>query len=412
MAAAPLREADESTLAYPGWRVVRVCFAMAVVSWGFGFYGHAFYLVELQRLNGWPTALISSATTAYYFVSAVLVVFISDVIRRLGARTCVLTGAGAFAASAAALPFVAEPAQLFAVYLLMAVGWAGMSVGAITNILGLWFTTKRGLAISLALNGASLSGVVVVPALVLLAGAAGFTGAMLAGAAFIVLLITPLAVAYLGGAPPRSAGVGAGAANGSSAWTRQRALRSYAFWSVSAPFSLALLSQAGFLVHLIAFLEPVTGRNTAGVAVAVTTAMAIVGRLVLGVIADRTNQRLASALSLASQAAALIVMTQTRDANILLAACAVYGFSVGNLITFPSLIVQREFDAASFGLLVGLSTAITQFTYAFGPGLLGLVRDLSGSYTASLLLCVVLNLIAAAIVLRGPTADGTAAGFN
>ncbi len=86
----------------------------------------------------------------------------------------------------------------------------------------------------------------------------------------------------------------------------------------------------------------------------------------------------------------------------LLAACAVYGFSVGNLITFPSLIIQREFDAASFGLLVGLSTAITQFTYAFGPGLLGLVRDLSGSYTASLLLCVVLNLIAAAIVLRGP----------
>ena len=198
MAGTPPSEADEGTLAYPGWRVVLVCFAMAVVSWGFGFYGHAFYLVELQRLNGWPTALISSATTAYYFISAVLVAFISDAIRRLGARTCVLVGAWAFAASAAALPFVAEPAQLFAVYLLMAVGWAGMSVGAITNILGLWFTAKRGLAISLALNGASLSGVVVVPALVLLAGAAGFTAAMLAGAAFIVLLITPLAVAYPG----------------------------------------------------------------------------------------------------------------------------------------------------------------------------------------------------------------------
>ena len=39
-------------------------------------------------------------------------------------------------------------------------------------------------------------------------------------------------------------------------------------------------------------------------------------------------------------------------------------------------------------MLVGLSTAITQFTYAFGPGLLGLVRDLTGSYTAPLLLCV------------------------
>jgi predicted MFS family arabinose efflux permease len=208
-------------------------------------------------------------------------------------------------------------------------------------------------------------------------------------------------MAFLG-APPPALGTGAGPGSGESAWTRAKALKSYAFWSVSAPFSLALLSQAGFLVHLIAFLEPVTGRNTAGIAVAVTTAMAIVGRLVLGTIADRTNQRLASALSLATQAAALLVMTQTRDTTTLLAACAAYGFSVGNVITFPSLIIQREFDAASFGLLVGLSTAITQFTYAFGPGLLGLVRDLSGGYTASLLLCVALNLIAAAIVLRPP----------
>jgi MFS family permease len=398
-----VKHEDERSLGYPGWRVVAVCFAMAVVCWGFGFYGHAFYLAELQRLHGWPTSLISSATTAYYFVSAVLVAFISDAIRRLGPCTCVLIGSMAFAASVAALPFIDTPVHLFAVYLLMAVGWATMSVGAITNILGQWFDAKRGLAISLALNGASFSGVVVVPALVFLAGAAGFANAMLAGAAAILLLMVPLVFKILGTPPPRPPTPppsNTGTAEGATAWTRAAALRSPAFWSVSAPFSLSLLSQAGFLVHLIAFLEPAIGRNTAGIAVAITTAMAIVGRLALGTIADRTNQRLASALSLGAQAAALVVMTLTTDTNTLLGACAIYGFSVGNLITFPALIIQREFDAAAFGMLVGLSTAITQFTYAFGPGLLGLVRDLSGSYTAPLLLCVALNLIAAAMVVR------------
>ena len=108
----PPSETDESSLRYPGWRVVGVCFAMAVVCWGFGFYGHAFYLAELRRLHGWPTAVISSATTAYYFISAVLVAFISDAVRRLGARACVLIGAGSFAASVAALPFITEPAHL------------------------------------------------------------------------------------------------------------------------------------------------------------------------------------------------------------------------------------------------------------------------------------------------------------
>jgi len=130
--------------------------------------------------------------------------------------------------------------------------------------------------------------------------------------------------------------------------------------------------------------------------------MAIVGRLTLGTMANWLNQRLASALSLASQAAALAVMTQTTDAETLLAACAVYGFSVGNVITFPALIVQREFEPAAFGMLIGLSTGISQFTYAFGPGLLGIVRDATGGYTAALAVCIALNLTAAAIVLRRP----------
>jgi MFS family permease len=400
--------ADEGALGYAGWRVVFVCFVMAVVCWGFGFYGHAFYLAELHRIHGWPAGLISMATSVYYLCAAVLLIFISDGLQKFGARTCTLIGATAFAISVGILPFVTAPGQVFAVYLVMAFGWATMSVAAITNILGQWFKSKRGLAISLALNGASFSGVVVVPALVLATAATNFTATMLVSAALILLIMVPLAVKVF---PERSLEPSHSVLNspdamgGDSTWTRARALRSRAFWSVSGPFSLSLLSQAGFLVHLIAFLEPSVGRSAAGLAMAVTTAMAIVGRLSLGVIADKTDQRLAATLSLVSQAAALAVMISSSNSTLLLLSCAAYGFSVGNLITFPALIIQREFPAAAFGMIVGLSTAITQIIYSFGPGLLGVVRDASGSYTAALLLCISLNLIAAAIVLRRPAAD-------
>jgi len=399
---------DESSPRYHGWRVVFACFVMAMLVWGFGFYGHGFYLAELQRLHGWPASLIGSATTAYYLFSALLVIFINDAIRRLGAAACVLVGAVSLAGSAAALPFVAEPWQLFAAYLVMALAWATMSLGAINVILGLWFQRRRGLAISLALNGASFSGMVIVPALVFLAGAAGFATAMLAGAALILVLSVPLALTILSAPLPHLSAASAGdeatddPPAAPAAWTRASALRSWAFWSASAPFALAITSQAGFLVHQIAFLEPAIGRYPAGVAVAITTAMAIVGRLTLGTMANWLNQRVASALSLASQAAALAVMTQTTDAETLLYACAVYGFSVGNVITFPALIVQREFEPAAFGMLIGLSTGISQFTYAFGPGLLGVVRDATGGYSAALTVCIALNLTAAAIVLRRP----------
>jgi cyanate permease len=399
---------DESSLRYHGWRVVAACFVLAMLVWGFGFYGHGFYLAELQRLHGWPASLMGSATTAYYLLSALLVVFIDDAMRRFGIRACVLLGAVSLAGSAAALPFVVEPWQLFAAYLVMSFAWATMSLGAINVILGLWFRERRGLAISLALNGASFSGIAIVPALVFLAGAADFAVAMLVGATVILALAVPLALTVLSAPLPRPAEskVDDEVPNASLApakWTRASALRSWHFWSVSAPFALAITAQAGFLVHQIAFLEPAIGRNPAGLAVAVTTGMAIVGRLVLGAMANWLDQRLASTLSLASQAAALGVMIWTSEADTLLIACAVYGFSVGNVITFPALIVQREFEAAAFGMLIGLSTGIGQLTYAFGPGLLGVVRDVSGGYGAALALCIALKLTAAAMVLRRPS---------
>ena len=119
-------------------------------------------------------------------------------------RACALTGAFALAGSVAALPFVAEPWQLVAAYLVMAFAWATMSLGAINNILGLWFERKRGLAISLALNGASFGGVVIVPALVFLSGATSFATAMLAGAGLILALMLPVAFAILGARVPRA----------------------------------------------------------------------------------------------------------------------------------------------------------------------------------------------------------------
>ena len=84
------------------------------------------------------------------------------------------------------------------------------------------------------------------------------------------------------------------------------------------------------------------------------------------------------------------------------AACVVFGLSAGNLLTLPSLVIQREFEAASFGMLVGLSWAVSQFTYAFGPGLLGVIRDVTGNYTAPLILCAALDLAAAALILLRP----------
>jgi cyanate permease len=182
--------------------------------------------------------------------------------------------------------------------------------------------------------------------------------------------------------------------------SRVKLLRNLVFWAISIPFALALVAQIAFIVHQIALLEPKIGREAAGFAVSVMTFMAIGGRLGLGMVVDRFDPRLVTAVSLVSQAAALLTILQSDSVPIVLAACAVFGFSVGNIITLPPLIIHREFDAASFVVVMGLSNAISGTVGALGPGLIGLVRSWSGGYDAALMLCIVLELAAAAIMLQ------------
>jgi len=392
---------DETSARYEGWRIVVVCFLVATFGWGLGFYGQSVYVAELHRLHGWPASLISSATTFFYLFGALLVAFVGEAIRAFGPRNCLLAGLFALAAAAVLIGQVTEPWQLYAANAVLAFGWAGTSLAIITNTLGLWFDKKRGMAISLALNGASFGGIVGVPLLVAAIGHFGFSGAMIAAAVVMLGLMIPV-ILLLVGPPPGTGGLAAeqAAADAPSAsQVRALAFRDVAFETVSIAFALVLFAQVGFIVHLIAFLDPVIGRERAALAVALMTAMAVVGRVLFSTVIDRLNQRLASAISFVSQAVALAIIINLHNDVALIAACALFGFSVGNLITLPALIVQREFDPRAFGVLISLITAINQITYAFGPGVIGLLRDASGSYALPFYGCIGLELIAAILIM-------------
>jgi len=392
---------DETSIRYDGWRIVAVCFVVATFGWAFGFYGQSVYLAELHRLHGWPASVVSGGTTFFYLFGAALVVFVAEAVRAFGPRNCLLAGVCTMAAAVVLIGRVNEPWQLYAADALLAFGWAGTSLGIITNTLGLWFDKKRGMAISLALNGASFGGIAGVPLLVVAIDRFGFSGAMVASALAMILVVIPVILIFVGRPPHHvSATIAVATADAPSPATiRSRALRDFGFLSVSIAFALVLFAQVGFIVHLIAFLDPVIGREHAAVALAFLTAMAMIGRVLFSTVIDRLNQRLASALSFASQAVALVIVINSRNEILLITACALFGFSVGNLITLPSLIVQREFAPKAFGVLVSLLTAINQVTYAFGPGVVGLLRDLSGSYTVPFYGCIALELTAAVLIM-------------
>lgn len=408
-----------ATSIFYGWYVVLVCFVIAVFGYGLGFYGPGIYLTSLQALHGWSTALISFAITGYYVLSATFIFFFGDAFERFGPRRVVLMGSAALGAGVAGLTLITAPWQMYAAFLVMSVGWATMSGAAINIIIAPWFEHKRGLAVSLALNGASCGGVCIVPFLLFLIAHFGFAPGLYLAVGTMLVIVVPSVITMLHRHPhalglfpdgeqpaaPAHAEPHHHPPAHTAPWRRTEVLRRINFWTISIPFALGLTAQVGFLTHQIAYLKPLLGTHEAGLAVSVTTMAAVCGRLITGSVIDRLPRRKVSSVNFALQAIALGAMIAFPTPLALYLACGGFGLGVGNMISLPALIVQQEFPTEQFAKIISLIVAFNQFTFAFGPGVLGIMRDATGSYTASLLLCILLQSLAAGIVLcrhRGP----------
>jgi MFS family permease len=394
-----------------GWNVVGATFVMALFSFGLGFYGLTVYVAMLQRLHGWSASAVSAPVTVYYVAGALLTASIGDLYERFGPRAVVAGGSVAMATGVAALGMVTQPWQLYPTFIVMSVGWGAMSGAAINIILAPWWERRRGLAVSIAFNGATLGGVIIAPALIPLIGRVGFTRA-LATAALVLLLVLLTGAAGVMRRGPEVLGLGPDgdpsrstlarpSASGGRRW-RENALRTWRFWSVAAPFALGLAVQVGVLTHLVALVTPALEAGGAARALSATTASAVIGRSVTGLIVDRLNRRLVASATLVIQIVGLALLAWGASVLVVYAGCALFGLGVGNLTTLPGLILAVEWPRERFSALVSLVVGINQFTFAFGPSLVGVVRDWAGSYGPALGVCTVLQAIAAAIILLGP----------
>jgi MFS family permease len=400
---------------FHGWNVVAGTFVTALLSFGLGFYGLTVYAATLQRAHGWSAVAVSAPITAYYIAGALVTAMIGGMYERFGPRVVVAGASVAMAIGVAALGIVARPWQLYPVFLVMAIGWGALSGAAINIILAPWFERRRGLAVSLAFNGATLGGVLVTPALLALIAAIGWPGATRVAA--LVLLIVLFAVAggvmrrhpgELGLGPdgdPPPAPTRAPCTTG-PAPRRHDAVRRWRFWSVSITFALGLAAQVGVLTHLVQIVAPIIGPAAAGRAVSTTAAAALVGRLLAGSVVDRMNPRRIASATLVVQIVGVFLLARATTASDVYVGCGLFGLGVGNLTTLPGLILAVEWPRERFAGLVGLVVGINQFTFAFGPTLVGVLRDRASTYEPALGACVLLQAVASIVVLTGPGGAG------
>jgi MFS family permease len=389
---------------YQGWLVVAAAFLVAMFGFGLGFYGPGIYLVALKARHGWSTDELSAAITLYYAIGAALLfLVVGPAFARSGARAVVLIGTVAMGSALVLLTRIDKPWQVYASFAAMSLGWATMSGAAVNIIVAPWFERRRGLALSLAMNGGSAGGVVIAPLLVLAIARFGFSVGLDVAVATMLAILIPVAALVL--RPRRPDDRDPGEIRPAAATSREPAgfrlatvLRTRAFVTISIPFALALTAQVGILTHQLAFLSPVIGTAAAGWAIGLTTFAAVVGRVATGFVVDRLDRRLVASLNFAAQALGTGVLAAAAEPTMLYLGCVLFGIGVGNASSLPGLIVQQEFGEAHFARIVSVVVAINQFSFAFGPTLLARLQHAEGTYRAALVLCLAMQISAAIIV--------------
>jgi MFS family permease len=393
-----------------GWWIVAACFVTASIAWSLGLFGASVYLHAVSQARGWPIGLISTAITCFYLVSAFASPFIGTAIDGLGPRAVVRAGALCLGLGVASIGLIDQPWQIYLSFITLGLGWASLSSTAISTLLAPWFNKHQGRAISTALMGASMGGIIGVPLLILGIEQLGLVRATLTAAALCVAVLLPLSFLLhrrpqeIGLLPDGAERIGQSEDMKERLWTRVEAASAWRFRSVVLAFGIAFLVQVGFLTHHVTYMAPFLGSAGAAAVVSATAVAAFLGRIALARYVDRLDPRAVACGVLAVGGAGLAVLAIAQSPIMIIAASLTYGLTVGNVTTLPSIIVRREFGAASFGAIYGLAAMAIGLCTAIGPSFYGTLYELFGGYPVSMILAAALNACAAAIIMLGKSA--------
>ena len=391
-----------------GWRVVAACFVIAAFAWALGLFGGSVYLQAVTAAHGWAVAEVASAITLFFLVSASVQRLVGRSIDRWGPRPVLLLGALCMTTGVALIGQVTEAWQLYPCFVLIGIGWSTLSTTGITATVAPWFERHQGRSMTLAIMGASVGAIAGVPLLLFALARLGLGQGLAVTALASAVLLLPLIGSVLRFRGPADLGLGRdgekppadavrSAAPAAVAYRRPRLL----LWSAAAGFALALTVQIGFITHHVALAEPLLGTAGAGLLVSATGVTAFVGRLVLARIVDKVDVHGLAALVMAIQTAALLAIALWPTASVLVAASLVYGYGIGHVTTLGPVVVRREFGAAAFGATYGAAATVIQLTSAFGPALLGFLRDGFGGYGPGLAIASVTTVVASLALLAG-----------
>ena len=257
----------------------------------------------------------------------------------------------------------------------------------------LWFTRRRGMAVSIIATGSYLAGTVWPPVVQHFSQTAGWRQTYLGIAVFCVASMVPLALALRRPSP----------------LTEVTARPLHVASRVSRPLGMSPAALQGVLilaglsccvamsmpqVHIVAYCHDLgLGAARGAEMLSLMLGFGVVSRLASGWICDRIGGRRTLLLGSSLQALALVLFLPFEGLASLYVVSALFGLFQGGIVPAYAVIVREFFPPEEAGIRVGIVLMATVFGMALGGWMSGVIFDLTGSYQTAFVNGILWNLL-------------------
>lgn len=381
-----------------GWLIVASLFVTLLAIVGSGYGTIPLFVPTLIKAFGWSRARVSLLPSVAALTWGILVFPVGWLLDRVEARFVMVAGA-----VAAGIGFILASradsfAPMFIAYMMVGVGIAAGTIAPAAFVVANWFGARRGLAMGVTLGGTTTGGMLMTLAASYVIAHWGWRTAYLAFAAPVFLIVIPSVLVVVRSRPPgeRQMSV-AEAAEVLEGFETAAALKTRSLWMIVLAQFLWAFATAGSIIHLIQYLiDHHYSAASAANLLSLIFGLCTLGKVVMGLVADRVTARLAATWVLLLNAFGLLLLFGVEHAWVIVPLLATYGFlQAAPLILFP-LLTAESMGLKRYGSIFGIVSCANTIGAVLGPPVAGSIFDATHSYVVAFTLFVA-SYFAAAI---------------
>jgi len=379
---------------YRGWWIVLTAFLTQFASSGASGWVFGVLLLSMQEDLDTSRSAIVGVLVFERLVGGLAGALLGPYVDRHGTR--LLTTVSAVVAGLCLFGLAAVQAawQPYVLWAIFGLTLPGLSTVAPVAAISSWFVRQRTRAIVTYTFGGAMAGLVLAPVMAVIAAAFDWrTVWVVMGAVF--LAIAPLAWTAIRKTPEEVGllpdGMSAGeaspaeglniSAEDGSDWTVGEALRSRAFWLLTAGFTLTMLPASSIYIHMTSYVQSKGYSLEEGAAaVSVYGLAAVFGRLVWGFVVGRLGLQRSLVVWAVLYGVSICLYALPGAIWAIYATTVLLGIAVAGSLQFRAQAFPDYFGRNIVGSLIGYSSAVGTLAGAAAPLLVAFAFDRTGEY--------------------------------